>query len=64
MRVPLTCGKHTLYKVVYIAQYDPKALSIALALGAKRLYLNALQYWDREFSAELLFVMEDGTVLD
>ena len=64
MRVLLTCGEHTLYKVVDIAQYHPKALSITLALGAKRLYLNALQYWDREFPAELLLVMEDGTVHD
>lgn len=61
--VLLTCSEHTLHKVVDIAQDDPKTFSISLSLRAKRLYLNTLQYRDREFSAELLLVIEDGTVL-
>lgn len=38
----LTCGQHALHKVLDITQDDPIALSISLALRAKRLYLNAL----------------------
>jgi hypothetical protein len=59
----LTCGQHALDKVVDITQNDAITLSVALTLGAKRLDLNALQDWHRVFPLDLLFVMEDGTVL-
>ena len=61
--VVLTRGQHALDEVVDITQNDAITFSVSLTLGAERLDLNALQDWHRVFPLDLLFVMEDGTVL-
>lgn len=58
-----TGSKHSLNKVVDIAQNDAIALRAALTWSPKRLYLHTLEDGHRELSAELFLVVEDGAVV-